>query len=144
MTIRDTERRFAEGVLGPVIMPPQAISLEELNELTKLVNGLVDPSYLRNSADGKDVVLSEEDRQGLSRLLQETWSEREARKNAYELCGARESEILALRARVKQLEGAIRISIDFGDGHAWWDGEGNAKIEAQGHKLLKETLEAKP
>lgn len=47
-----------------------------------------------------------------------------------------------LEARVKKLEDAIRKAIDFGDGHAWWDSEGNAKIESGGHKLLKETLEA--
>ena len=76
--MRDMERRFAEGVLGPVIMPPEKPT----------------------------------------------------------------PEVLALRARVKRLEDAIRKAIDFGDGHAWWDSEGNAKIESGGHKLLKETLDA--
>ena len=52
------------------------------------------------------------------------------------------SEILALRTRKKHLEDAIRKAIDFGDGHAWWDSEGQPKIEAGGYKLLKETLEA--
>ncbi len=60
---------------------------------------------------------------------------------AYEAAQVHGIEILKLRARVKQLEDAIRKSIDFGDGHAWWDCEGNAKIESGGHKLLKETLE---
>jgi hypothetical protein len=67
--------------------------------------------------------------------------DRQARADAYELAGARASEILKLRARVKNLEDAIRVAIDFGDGHAWWDSEGNPKIESGGYNLLKKTLE---
>lgn len=67
--------------------------------------------------------------------------DRQASADAYELAGARASEILKLRARVKNLEDAIRKAIDFGDGHAWWDSEGNPRIEAGGYTLLKKTLE---
>jgi len=63
---------------------------------------------------------------------------------AHEAAQAHGIEILKLRARVKQLEDAVRLAISFDTGgHAWWDSEGNAKIESGGHKLLKETLEAK-
>jgi hypothetical protein len=48
-----------------------------------------------------------------------------------------------LEARVEKLEAAIRISIDHdASGHANWDGEGDSYIDQNGHKLLKETLEA--
>ena len=123
-------------------MLPQAMSQNDLNKVCNLVKGLCDPAFLSNRADGKDVVISAEDRESLLRLVEEVWNERQARSEVYELLGVRASEILALRSRVKQLEDAIRVSIDFDTGgHAWWDGEGEAKIGAGGHKLLKETLE---
>lgn len=68
--------------------------------------------------------------------------DQKALNEAYEAAQAHGVEILKLRARVTRLEDAIRKAIDFGDGHAWWDSEGNAKIESCGYKLLKETLEA--
>lgn len=67
--------------------------------------------------------------------------ERVSRAEAWETAGARATEILALRAKVKRLREAIAKAIDLGDGYAWWNGEGEAFIEPGGYKLLKQTLE---
>ena len=125
------------------LLPELAMTPEEFGELSGLVRELADPSFLRNSADGKDVVLSVEDRQDLLRLVRELEAERRSRRDAWEAAGTRASECLALRTRIKHLEGAIRKAIDFGDGHAWWNGEGSPFIETGGYNLLKETLEEK-
>jgi len=123
------------------IIGEQALTETELADLVGMVMELVDTTGLSNRADGKTVVLSEAQREDLHRLVREIPAERKSRSEAWAAAGDRSSEILKLRSRVKQLEDAVRKAIDFGDGYAWWDSEGNAKIEAGGHKLLKETLE---
>lgn len=122
-----------------------AMSAEEFNSLYGFVQELTDTSFLKNRADGKEVVLSEADRESIWMIFNELDKERQARQEAYELAGTRASEILKLRARVKQLEDAVRKAIDHdASGHAEWDGEGNSYISFLGHRLLKDTLEAKP
>jgi len=125
-------------------LPRQAMSDVEFCSLYGFVQELTDTSFLRNRADGKEVVLSEADRESIWKIFDELDRERRARQEAYELAGTRASEILKLRARVKQLEAAICKAIDHdASGHADWDGEGNSYISFLGHRLLKATLEAK-
>jgi hypothetical protein len=79
------------------ILGEQALTEEELSDLTAMVLGLADPTFLRNQADGKDVVLSAEDREGLRRLAREIPAERKSRSEAWEAAEARALEILKLR-----------------------------------------------
>lgn len=82
----------------------EAMTEERVSELTDLIIDMTDTRGLSNQADGKTVVLSEEDRAGLTQLLHELLAERKARKEAWEVAGTRASEILRLRTRIQQLE----------------------------------------